>query len=61
MIIENKGVKYGHTKVTSCLNEYLDKKEPEAAPESDREAVLCIAQRHSINVYEGEIQMFNMT
>ena len=52
MIIENKGVKNGHTKVTSCLNEYLDKKESEAAPVSDREAVLCIAQRHSINVHE---------
>ena len=61
MIIENKGVMYGHTKFTSCLNEYLDKKETEASPVSDREALLCIAQCHSINVHEREIQMFKMT
>ena len=55
MIIENTGVKIRTPKVTSCLNEYLDKKETEASPVSDREAVLCIAQRHSTNVHEREI------
>ena len=47
------------TKVS--INEYLDKKETETSSVSDREAVLCIAQRHSINVHEREIQMFKMT
>ena len=61
MISENKGVKYGHIKGTCCFYKYVNKKETEAAPVSDRGAVLCIAQRQSHNVPEREIQMFKMT
>ena len=61
MISENKGVNYGHMKSTCCFYKYMNKKETEASPVSDREAVLCIAQRHSNNVHEREIQMFKMT
>ena len=46
---------------TSCLYKYLDKKETEASPVSDREVVLGIAQRHFNNVHEREIQKFKMT
>ena len=60
-LVKTKVSKYGHAKGTSCLNEYLDKKETEASPVSDRDAVLCIAQCHPNNVHEREIQMFKMT
>ena len=39
-LVKTKVSKYGHAKGTSCLNEYLDKKETEASPVSDRDAVL---------------------
>ena len=42
-LVKTKVSKYGHTKGISCLNEYLDKKETEASPVSDRDAVVHCA------------------